>query len=274
VFANILDRWLLQIYGGSIQQGFFGFSFQIGALCFLFAGALTSLLAREFSIAHVKNDPIEMARIFQRYVPILLFITAFLTCFMASQAGVLAHIIGGDKYKDSTWPVFIMMFYPIYQVYGQVCGSIFLSMGETKTYCVIGIIFMLIGIPVTYFLIAPQEFGGLNGGAIGLAIKTIFLQMIGVNVLLYHNAKTLKFSFRKYLFTQIVVIGSLFAVAYFSSHAVHFLFGYLKNVLLKFLLSGLVYTFLIVVIVYFFPSIFDLRRDDIDKIKRIGLFKS
>lgn len=78
---------------------------------------------------------------------------------MASQAGILVQIVGGDKYKDSMWPVFIMAFYPIYQVYGQVCGSIFLSTGETKAYCIIGIFFMLVGIPITYFMIAPKIMG-------------------------------------------------------------------------------------------------------------------
>ena len=95
VVANILDRWLLQIYGGSIQQGFFGFSFQLGALCFLFAGALTPLLTREFSIAYARKDLVEIGRLFARYIPILLFVNAFLTCFLASRAATLVSIIGG-----------------------------------------------------------------------------------------------------------------------------------------------------------------------------------
>ena len=132
VFANIFDRWLLQIFGGSAQQGFFGFSFQVSALCFLFTGALTPLLMREFSISYAKKDLKEMGRLFQRYTPILLFITAFLTCFMASQAGAIIRLMGGERYSNSFWPLFIMAFYPIYQVYGQICGSVFFAADKIK----------------------------------------------------------------------------------------------------------------------------------------------
>jgi len=56
LFAGIFDRWLLQVYGGSVQQGFFGLSYQIGAVCFLFSSAMTPLVTREFSIAYNNKD--------------------------------------------------------------------------------------------------------------------------------------------------------------------------------------------------------------------------
>jgi O-antigen/teichoic acid export membrane protein len=67
--VGILDRWILQFYGGSIQQGFFGLAFNIGAFCFLFTSALSPLIMREFSIAFEKKDIAKIARDFRRYIP-------------------------------------------------------------------------------------------------------------------------------------------------------------------------------------------------------------
>lgn len=273
MFVNILDRWLLQLFGGSIQQGFFGFSFQISALCFLFAGALTPLLMREFSISYAKKDIKEMSRLFQRYMPVLLFVTAFLTCFIASQAGTIIQFMGGEKYKGSLWPVFIMAFYPIYQVHGQVCGSVFFATDETKLYCNIGIFFMLIGIPITYFLIAPKALWGLNSGAIGLAAKTMLLQILAINVLLYHNAKVLKFSIRKHLFNQVINIGLLLLFAFLASFIANLILGFSGNNVLKFFFTGLVYTATVAAVIYVFPDIFTLRKDDINDALQIGFRK-
>ena len=37
LIVGIFDRWLLQVFSGSVEQGFFGLSYQIGFLCFLYA---------------------------------------------------------------------------------------------------------------------------------------------------------------------------------------------------------------------------------------------
>lgn len=271
--VNIFDRWLLQAFGGSIQQGFFGFSFQISALCFIFAGALTPLLVREFSISHAKQDLKEMGRVFQRYIPVLLFSTTFLTCFIAAQSGNIVAIMGGDKYKDSAWPLFIMAFYPIYQVFGQACGSVFLAMGETKSYSNISILFMLLGIPATYFLIAPRALYGLDAGATGLALKMILLQGLGVNALLYGTAKALKFSFRKYIFAQGTTIAALLTLAFAASFAAVRFTGFFRNNFVNFFSAGLAYTAMAAAVLYFFPGIFALRKSDIDSAIEAGMKK-
>ena len=273
VFANIFDRWLLQFFGGSTQQGFFGFSFQISALCFLFAGALTPLLMREFSISYARKDLKEMGRLFQRHIPILLFVTAFLTCFIASRAGIIIRIMGGEKYSNSFWPLFIMAFYPIYQVYGQICGSVFFAADKTKLYCNVGIFFLLAGIPATYLFIAPKAYFGLDGGATGLAIKTILMQMLGVNVLLYLNARILRFSFRKYLFNQLSTTGLLLVVAFLASAVADLILGTLSSNLPKLLLGGVFYTSLVAASVYFYPGIFALKKSDIEDSMQNGIAK-
>ncbi len=263
LIAGILDRWLLQHYAGSVQQGFFGLSYQIGALCFLFTSAMTPLLLREFSTAFGDNDTKRMALLFRRYIPMLYSIAAYFSCFIAMQADKVIYIFGGNKYKEAAMAVTIMAFYPIHQTYGQLSGSVFYATGQTGLYRNIGIIFMLIGLPVTYFLIASREQWGLNAGATGLAIKMVLLQLIAVNVQLYFNSKLLKLSFWKYLGHQILCVVCFLSIAAVTTFLVDGIVGLRENIIVSFLIAGILYTLMNIVLVYCIPIIAGLGRQDI-----------
>lgn len=182
LIVGILDRWMLQKFSGSVEQGFFSLSYKIGVVCFLFTSAMTSLITREFAIAFGEKDLREMARLFRRYIPMLYAIAAYFACFIAVAANKVSFIMGGGKFQHAALAVMIMAFYPIHQTYGQLSGSVFYATGQTALYRNIGVVFMLIGLPITYFLIAPGHMLGLNAGATGLAVKMVALQFVAVNV--------------------------------------------------------------------------------------------
>lgn len=262
LFVNILDRWLLQVFSGSVQQGFYGLSYQIGAICFLFTSAMTPLITREFSIAYAKKDITEMASLFRRYIPLLYGIAAFFSCFISMQAESVAYILGGAKYHDAALAIAIMAFYPIFQTYGQLSGSVFFAAGRTGLYRNIGIIFLIIGLPATYFLIAPSDMMGLNAGSTGLAIKMVLIQIVGINVGLYFISKFLKLSFWKYLAHQLVCVGCLLLLAFLSLETVDYL-QISSNIVINFFINGILYSIFVAGLTYFVPSLFGLRRADI-----------
>ncbi len=264
--VGILDRWILQYFAGSVEQGFFGFSYQIGAICFLCSGAMTPLITREFSIAFGKKDLNEMARLFRRYIPLLYSIAAYFSCFVALQAEKVIYIFGGSNYKGAAMAVTIMAFYPIHQTYGQLSGSVFYATGHTGLYRNIGIIFMLIGLPVAYFMIAPADRMGAGAGATGLAIKMVLLQFIAVNVSLFYNARLLNLSFIKYFMHQIISLGSMISVSAFAFYLTDTLLGLYDKIIISFLTAGAVYTCITMGIIYFLPQVFGLKRQDIQSI--------
>ena len=272
LIVGILDRWMLQRFAGSVEQGFYGLSYQIGAVCFLFTSAMTPLITREFAISFGEKDLREMARLFRRYIPMLYAIAAYFACFIAVQADKVTFIMGGGKFQHAALAVMIMAFYPIHQTYGQLSGSVFYAIGQTALYRNIGITFMLIGLPVTYFLIAPGHMLGLNAGATGLAIKMVTLQFIGVNVQLYFNARLLKLRFWRYVGHQIVVVSCLLGIAAISVFAVDKGLG-LHDRVPGFLLAGVLYTFMVVVIGYVQPIFFGLQRQDIHFMIQWGMRK-
>lgn len=262
LIVGILDRWLLQLYSGSVQQGFYSLSYNIGAICFLFTSAMTPLLMREFAVLYGKNDMQEMARLFRRYIPMLYSIAAYFSCFIAVQAEKVIYIFGGKGFKGAIMAVTIMSFYPIHQTYGQLSGSVFYATGQTGLYRNIGITMMLLGLPMTYLLIAPKNKWGLDMGAEGLAVKMIAIQFIGVNVFLYFNSRFLKLSFWKYFAHQIICVGSLLLMAFLSLNVVKY-FHISSNIVINFLLNGIIYTTSVAALIYFVPSLFGLARKDI-----------
>jgi O-antigen/teichoic acid export membrane protein len=228
---------------------------------------MTPLITRELSIAYGKKDFQEMARLFRRYIPMLYAIVAYFACFIAVEASKVTFILGGAKYQHATLAVMIMAFYAIPQTYGQLSGSVFYASGQTGLYRNIGITFMLIGLPVTYFLIAPHDMLGLNAGATGLAIKTVLLAFIGINVQLYFNAKFLKLSFWRYVGHQLFCVGCLLGIAIVAAFGVDKVLGFSKSIITSFIIAGSLYTLMVIALVYFLPVVFGIRREDVQFLK-------
>jgi len=278
VIVNTLDRWLLQIFGGSFEQGFYSLAFQVGAICIMFTGAMTPLFTREISIAFKKKDTVQMSKLFSRYVPILVSITAYFSCFVAVETEKIIYITGGEKYKAAALATAIMAFYPIYQTYGQLSSSFFLASDQTKLYRNMGIFFLIAGLPLTYFLIAPRSMFGLNAGATGLAIKMVAIQFVGVNCMLYLNAKFLKISFWKYFVHQITNIVFFLFLAFFASFVIDRIVLPQGINFLKLLFAGMVYTVMVIICGYFLPLMYGLNKSDIrnfiNKISPVNLTKN
>ena len=264
---GLFDRWILQKFGGSLQQGFFGLSNQIAAVCFLFSSAMTPLITRELSISFKKNDIPEMARLFRRYIPLLYSITAFIACFTSVQAEKTTLIFGGNQYKEAVIPVMIMTLYPIHQTYGQLSASVFFATGKTKLYSNISLLFIIIGFPVIYILLAPKSDFGFNLGATGLALKLVIVQFIGVNVQLFYNANFLKFRFLNYFLHQIISVTFFIAISFIAKLFIDRILFMKDHILINFITSGLLYSIIVSISCFYFPMIFGLKKDDI----KIGL---
>jgi hypothetical protein len=175
------------------------------------------------------------------------------------------HIIGGN-FDGAIKAVTVMAFYPIHQTYGQLSSSIFYATGRTKLYSNISIISLLAGLPVTYFLIAPNNKMGLNAGATGLAIKMVLLNFIGVNIQVFLGMRFLHLSFWYNLIHQFLSVGSLITLALCSSIVIKHA-PYIGSItILNFLLAGIFYTVMVMTVAYLFPFLFGMRRKDINSI--------
>ena len=179
------ERWLLQWFDGSVQQGFFALSQKVSMACFLFVSAMTPLIMRELSIAWGHNDREAMGRLLTRFAPLLYVVAAYFSCFTLVEGSALVDFFGGAEFAAATLPVQIMALYPLHQAYGQLAGSVFHATGRTRVLRNMAALECVYGFTTAWFLLAPPEYMGLNLGAVGLAIKTVVVQIITVNVYLW-----------------------------------------------------------------------------------------
>ena len=105
----------------------------------------------------------------------------------------------------------------------------------------------------------------LDLGAVGLAYKMIIAQFIGVNIQLYFNSKFLDLDMKYFVLHQLYSVIFFVVLAYISAVIIS-----LNSPLYEFLVSGAVYTLLVIVGVYIFPQVFSTTRDEIkDNLIRI-----
>lgn len=260
MLVGVLERWLLQTQSGAAQQGFFGLASQVSAVCFMFTGAMTQLLTREFAIAWESADRDQMGRLFSRYIPMFYTLATYISVFVAFHAADVTWLIGGNRFATGVEAVAVMALYPMHQTYGQLSGAVFYATGQTRLYRNIGIFGMIAGLPLLYWLVVPTTFWVRGLGAFGLGLKLVVMQVLIVNVQLWFNARTLALNFSWYVFHQIVVFVILATCAWASAAIV----GVLALAKFpEFLLNGLTYSLLGLGVIVVFPRLLGISRDEL-----------
>ena len=104
---------------------------------------------------------------------------------------------------------------------------------------------------------------GMQLGATGLAAKMVLVQYLGVNVQLWFNTKYLKLPFLNYFLHQIYTMLILGTTSCISMKFADF---FSDNILISFLMSGFIYSIVVAMIVYSFPSIISFNRNELTKL--------
>ena len=253
ILVGLFDLWLLQTMAGSEQMGFYGLSYSLAAMCFLFTGAMTPIITREFSKSYAQHNLEQMRRLFYRYIPMLYSLAAYFAIFISFQSENVLTIFTDEKFKEAYWVLVIMALYPIHQTYGQLSGSIFYATGQTYLYRNIGIISSLIGLLLSIGLIYLLDLGG-----VGLAYKMIITQFIGVNIQLYFNSKFLGFDMKHFILHQFFSLLFFALLAFVTSNII-----ITENPLSTFFVSGFIYTIFVMIFIYIFPQILATTKDEI-----------
>lgn len=269
LIANQLDRLILQHFYGSKEQGLFSFSFQLTAISALFTASMTPLLTRELSIAYGNNNQKEQSRLLMLYLPFFYAISSYFSCFIFLHSEFFIQLLGGNDYLEASIIVAIMIFYPIHQTYGQFCGSFFYANGKTKLYSILSICTTALGLVMTYFLLAPSQYGGLNFAGIGLALKFLLLQIVSVNISLFFITKTLKLSWRFFFFQQIYCTAIMYAWAWINYNCFNSGQELTKTTFLLMFLEGISYTIGFILALNFIPKLFGVDQKVSQEIKNL-----
>ncbi|MBK7891764.1 MAG: hypothetical protein IPJ84_13285 [Bdellovibrionales bacterium] len=255
----LLERWVLQLSGGSEQQGYYNFALQIASIFVLVTSAVSTILNREFAAAFHRENHDFIVRAFHTAVSVSYWVAAGMASFIAINAEFLTHVVAGKEFASASIVVFVMSYYPVHQVLGQLCGVVLFSRGDTSYYRNIGLSTSVVGLLVVALLVAPRWGGGL--GALGLALKAVILQVISVNWMLHGVVRRLNMKFGGFLLRQFLAVCSFTSIAFVVQKIVLSWFGGVGFVSLAF--EMMLFTLISLVGSRLFPLFFGLTKQDL-----------
>ena len=286
-FASFLyefaDRWLLQRYGGSEQQGFYQAAMQFSSVSLLVAMSVLNIFWKEISEANDRHDRERVARLYWKTNRSLVLLSTILASMLLPWAEQIVRILFGDAYAPAWASFAILMLYPIHQSMGQINSTMFFACRQTRAYTGIGIAIMAASIPVTWFVIAPTSgavLAGLELGALGLALKMVGMNVVSANIQAWLLARMngWKYDWQFQIFGVLLILS----LAYISKVGVCQVLGdpgsssQWREILPAFLLSTALYCALIVSLIAARPAVAGLSRAEIDGGLRkfLGIFRS
>lgn len=266
--SEYADRWILQKYGGSVQQGYYAFAFNISNASMIMVSTIFLLFTREVSAAVGKNDIKAIAKLFNTYVPILYVAVSFFSCFLFFHADNVIKLLGGKDYNGASLVLKVLSMYPLISTFSMMSGSVIYATERTVIFRNISIVLTPISILVSAILISP--IARINLGAAGLGIKNISLEFIAIIIILFLNSRYLKISFRKYFFHILYIPIIACVCAGVSTYFVNMNIVKQDDALMSVIASGIIYSAVFVTIIYFYPKlIFKEKHEVIDFLKAV-----
>lgn len=213
------DRWMLQRFGGSRQQGFFAVGQQISTVSLLATTAILQVFWKEIVAATASGDHARAAMLYRSTSRALYFVAAWMSCLVIPYAQEILRLAAGPEFTAAAVPFAVMLLYPLHQSMGRIGGSFLHATGDTALYSRVGIGAMMLSLPVAYVLLAPRTavVPGLALGAIGLSIKAVLTNAISVNLLARAIAR--RFGTAYDWLHQVVVLACLLGLAFLCRFA-------------------------------------------------------
>lgn len=262
---NFADKWMLQNFGGSIQQGYFQIANQFAAVSLLATSSILSVFWKEIAHAWENNDIARVERLYRKVSRGLVMVGAIISGLLIPWALQIVTITLGIQYAQA-WPVLaLMLLYPIHQSMGQIGGTMFVARGQTKMHMYITVCTIAVSIPITYLLLAPMVDFGLGMGAMGLAIKNVLLGVISVNIQAWIIARNSGWKF-DWVF-QVVGISLMIMIGYFAKFLVSQAWNLdnisVTSLIAPVMLDCLLYAVLVLWLIRLQPWLLGLEKDDV-----------
>jgi O-antigen/teichoic acid export membrane protein len=269
---SFADRWLLQRFSGSIQQGFFGFGQQFATVSLLAAASFINILWKEVAQAHSHGNLDEAGRLFLRSSRLLYFVASALACFTIPFSRDILTRLVGEAYAGGWLTFAVLALFPLHQTLGQINGTFFHATGRTRLVMIFTLLSAATSVPLGYFVLAPSSspVPGLGLQSVGLAVKMVLLQAALVNIQGYVICRSE--GWRWPVAYQVGIPGMLLALGFLCRTAVSWLpaAGSSLMVFAKLGIGGAIYSAVLAAMVLRFPAAIGADAEDIRRWLDLG----
>ena len=264
-FAYIfIDRWLLQYYGGNVEQAYYAIAAQFAAVALIFTSSIMRIFWKEISEAKAQGNKKKIKRLYKKISRVLFLVSAIIVGFLMPWTEVIVSKMLGEAYQGGVVTLAIMLLYPIYQSMGQITGTMLYASEHILHKSIIGIVFMLLSMVAAYFILAPNNsrIPGFGLGSEGLAMKMVLMQFIQVNITAYVIARKWSWSF-DWIYQFIGLLGCL-SIGWFVNSLAVAIQGDNIPWFITLFVSGIFYMLLIFSFIYILPWLINMNRGEIN----------
>jgi O-antigen/teichoic acid export membrane protein len=263
---SFADNWLLQNYGGSVQQGYFGVASKFAAVSMLITTSMLKVFWKEIAHSVENQDFVRVELLYRKVNRGLVILGATISGLLIPWSEQIVTLVLGTPYVKA-WPVLaLMLLYPVHQSMGQIGGVMLLARGQTKIYMYLTVGVTSVSLPITYIMLTPTANYGLDMGALGIALKMVLLGVVSVNIqaLIIAHYSGWKFD---WVF-QVVGIPLMIMLGYCVKLLIGLVWNLsnisVTNLIIPVLSNFLIYALFVLWIIWLLPWLVGLEKKDLD----------
>lgn len=259
---EFFDKWMLQLWGGSVQQAYFSVAQSFASIALLATTSTLSIFWKEISAAIHKNDHDSIERYYKKFLKILFTFATVISCALIPWYREIVQLLVGKAYSGGALAFMIMCFYPIHQTMGQVDGTLLYSSENTRLKMRTTVWFAISSLIITYFTLAPKNalIPGLGLTSEGMAMKMVVIQMIYVNIINFLIARKFRWKYEfKFQVYNLIFFGLISYLLFISATS-----SVTSDIplLIRMLLSILLYFICSSICIFYFPALAGMSKGE------------
>lgn len=265
----IVMNWALMRWGGAAEQAMFGAAWQLNTLVSYVFSPYAELSKREFAVA---AGCLELLQ--QRYMQalkLMMWFTSYFAIFIAFASDWILPVVYGDAYAGAGVVTALIMFYTIYQAWGQISGAFLLALEKTKISAWISILAQISMALCMFLFQIPNVIWPKSLGSVGIALTYLISNGISVSICLFVNAGLLRISFRESEKIQLVPVVLCSGTTLLLRFVLNGIWtGHSAGVcFIKLVLSGMIYTVITGGVIWAKPELIQTTREGIRSLLRL-----
>jgi O-antigen/teichoic acid export membrane protein len=238
------DRWALQNYSGSYEQGVFSISEKFSAVILLITSSVLKVYWKEVALHNFKSDFSKISSLYTIFTNLICFLGIIFASFLTPLIPSISKLVNIDSESSSILCFGIMLFVPIFTSINQLQVTFMYATLNTKAHSIIAITVYVFGYFLTVILLCPSIIGlQYNLGSFGLSFKLLLTGI--VSTYLYTVYLKNSFCIKVYYSKYIVCMLTCLLVSFFVFIIIdQFYLGILSRIILHLVLFFILLIFL------------------------------
>ncbi|HSC14552.1 MAG TPA: hypothetical protein VLI71_05505 [Gammaproteobacteria bacterium] len=259
-----LGIWLVQLWNGATEQGYYALALQWSSLALVFTNAGVAIFWREIAHQSATGGIALAAQTYETFGRPLFFLALALSCGLSAASTTLVVLVAGEQFAPAAAAVALMAFYPAAQTLGQLSTAALKATERTSTFARLTILLSIPDLLLVWFLLAPRSatIPGLYLGAEGMAIRTALYGLASVHVYDWINCRSMGIGFADVLLRR---LGALVAVGALAFATLHLGTTWLQeagaSALVALIAMGVAYAASLLVLLWLAPAVAGVTRE-------------